>query len=121
MAPGDVNRLRNFTLLSYSVTATANVAMGDIVTLKAGRKWQSGDEGPYGVATQATSSGVDLKGRVLIHGVAAVLCSKTVTVQTYVKPATATKVHTGVTGFTDLLGESMEAGADGDEIDVELE
>jgi len=121
MAPGDVNRLRDFTLLDYSVTATADVAKGDIVTLKAGRKWQSGDGGPYGVATRATSSGVDLKGRVLIDGVVAVLCSKTVTVQTYVKPASSTQVHTGVTGLTDVLGESMIAGTDGTEIDVELE
>ena len=121
MAPGDIIRLRDFTLLDYSVNATADVAKGDIVTLKAGRKWTSGDVGPYGVATQATLNTKDLKGRVLIDGVVAVLCSKTVTAQTYVKPATATQVHTGVTGLTDVLGESMTAGTDGTEIDVELE
>jgi hypothetical protein len=122
MAPGDVNRLRDFILLDYSLTATAAMSKGDIVTLKSGRKWQSGDVGPYGVATQAISNGAEMKGKVLRHGVVAMLVDSAVAAHTYVKPATATKVHTGVTAITDCLGESMEdASADGDEIDVELE
>lgn len=122
MAPGDVNRLRDFTLLDYSLAATADIKKGDIVTLAKGAPFTAGDDGPFGVANQAIKTDADMKGKVLIHGVVSVLADGAIDAQTYVKPASSTKVHTGVTGITELLGETMEAATEtGDEIDVEVD
>jgi hypothetical protein len=58
----------DFFLLPSSKNATAAIVKGQIVSLKDGRAWQSGDKGPFGIANQAVASGADMKGKIVVHG-----------------------------------------------------
>jgi len=129
---GDIDMTHDFFLLPSSKNATADIAKGDIVTLSAGRKWQAGDKGPYGVAYQAIKSGADMKGKVLVDGVVWVVADDVISQFSAVVPTAAAKVSaisgvtvtvsgaTGVGGF--LLGELAydAAGKDGDLIRIDL-
>lgn len=66
---GDVDMNVDFLLLPFDKNATAVIAKGQIVSLKDGRPWQSGDKGPFGIANQAVASGSSMRGKVLIEGV----------------------------------------------------
>jgi hypothetical protein len=66
---GDVDMTHDFFLLPSSKNATASIAKGNIVSLKDGRPWQSGDKGPFGIANQAVASGADMKGKIVVDGV----------------------------------------------------
>lgn len=129
---GDIDMTHDFFLLPTSKNTTAAIAKGDIVTLSAGRKWEAGDTGPYGVATQAIGSGKDMKGKVLVDGVVWVVADDAIDQYSAVVPTAAAKVSaqpgitvtisgaTGTSGF--LLAEiAYDAAAkDGDLIRVDL-
>ncbi len=65
---GDIDSA-DFRLLLSSKNATAAIAKGNIVSLRDGRPWQSGDKGPFGIANQAVASGADMKGKIVVDGV----------------------------------------------------
>jgi predicted RecA/RadA family phage recombinase len=86
MAAGDVIYEYGFFLLPTSKNATANIAKGDVVSLKDGRKCMAGDDGPFGVAITDIANGEDMKGKVLIKGIVKVVASGSIGQFTYVAP-----------------------------------
>lgn len=66
---GDIDMAHGFFFLPVSKNATATITKGQIISLKDGRPWQSGDKGPFGIANQAVASGADMKGKIVIDGV----------------------------------------------------
>jgi len=149
LAAGDVKYEFNYMVLPTSKNATADIAKGEAVSLKDGRRTAASDPGPFGVAIAAIASGAEMKGKVLIKGVVDVTASGIVGQFNFVKPDANGKVAqastinvvvpAGSTAVTSkaaqptltksgsippdgLLGRALDAaGADGDVITVLLE
>jgi hypothetical protein len=129
---GDIDMTHDFFLLPSSKNATAAIAKGNIVSLKDGRPWQSGDKGPFGVANQAVANGADMKGKILVDGVVWVQAGGAINQYASIVPSDVDEVSeqdgysvavsgsTGVGGL--LLGEIAYDAAvnDGDLIRVDL-
>jgi hypothetical protein len=92
VAAGDVILEAEFQMLAFTKLATAAIAKGDIVTLNAGRKWTTGDKGPYGVARQAIANGADMKGKVVVDGPVYVVADDAIVQFKKVVPSAAAKV-----------------------------
>ncbi|MGA2971898.1 MAG: hypothetical protein ABSE39_04640 [Candidatus Bathyarchaeia archaeon] len=129
---GDIDRTHDFDLLYVSKNATAAIAKGNIVSLKDGRPWQSGDTGPFGVANQAVASGADMKGKIIVDGVVWVAAGGAITQFSSVVPSDVDEVSeqdgysvtvSGATGTGALLLSLMAYDAavnDGDLIRIDL-
>jgi hypothetical protein len=97
---GDIDMAHDFFFLPVTKLATAAINKGDIVTLSAGRSFQDGDVGPYGIANQAIASGADMKGKVVIDGVVYVKTVGALSQFAMAMPASSTEVS-GTTGVGD--------------------
>jgi hypothetical protein len=131
---GDIDMAHDFFFLPVSKNATAAIAKGQIVTLSAGRPWQTGDRGPFGIANQPVASGADMKGKIVIHGVVWVAAGGAINQFAAVIPSDVDEVSeqdgyaitcapSGSTGYGALLLSHLAYDAavnDGDLIRVQL-
>jgi hypothetical protein len=131
---GDIDMTHDFFLLPASKNATAAIAKGQIVSLKDGRPWQTGDKGPFGVANQAVASGADMKGKVLVDGVVWVAAGGAIAQFSAVVPSDVDEVSeqdgyailctpSGGTGYGQMLLAEIAydpAANDGDLIRIDL-
>ncbi len=115
LAAGDVRYEFSYMKLPTSKNATADIAKGEVVSLKDGRKCAASDPGPFGVATEAISNGSDMRGKVLIKGVVDVTASGSIGQFNYVKPdangkvAQAAKITVTVpSGSTSVLSKAAQ-------------
>jgi len=92
LAVGDIAFEYAFFLLPVTKVSTAAITKGELVSLKDGRKAAAGDPGPFGIAVAAIASGEDMKGKVLIKGVAYVAASGVISQFAYAKPDANGKV-----------------------------
>ena len=124
MAAGDIAYEYSFFLLPVSKTAAANITKGQLVDLDGGDPADSGDYGPFGIAIDDIAANEDMKGKVLIKGVAYATAGGAISALTYVKAGTDGKVVDFVEG-TDtealIAGVALEAASgDGDVIKIML-
>ena len=124
MAAGDIAYEYAFFLLPVSKTASTAISKGQLVKLSDGDPAASGDYGPFGIAIDDIAANEDMKGKVLIKGVAYATAGGAISALTYVKAGDGGKVVDFVEG-TDaeslIVGIALEAASgDGDVIKIML-